>query len=89
MVDPLTYGSVLTPAWSLRSQNQWMPYDESILQAEMDRIPLSPEPSKPAQTRPAQANVAPPITGVSRDEQILQNEIAKIFGEMTFDRKKT
>lgn len=62
---------------------------ESILQAEMDRIPLSPEPSKPAQARPSQANVAPPITGVSRDEQILQNEIAKIFGEMTFDRKKT
>jgi flagellar biogenesis protein FliO len=62
---------------------------ESILQAEMDRIPVSPEPSQPAQTRPSQANVAPPITGVSRDEQILQNEIAKIFGEMTFDRKKT
>lgn len=62
---------------------------ESILQAEMDRIPVSPEPLQPAQVRPSQANVAPPITGVSRDEQILQNEIAKIFGEMTFDRKKT
>ncbi|MGR6469147.1 flagellar biosynthetic protein FliO [Rhizobium sp. PAMB 3182] len=61
---------------------------ESILQAEMDRIPMSAAPSSPSEGRPARTSAAPPITGVSRDEQILQNEIAKIFGEMTFDRKK-
>ncbi len=31
MIDPVTYGSLLTASWSLRSQNRWMPYDESVI----------------------------------------------------------
>ena len=38
MVDPRTYGALLTPAWSLRSQNRWMPYDEAVLQADFWKL---------------------------------------------------
>ncbi len=38
MVDPRTYGALLTPSWSLRSQNRWMPYDESVLQADFWKL---------------------------------------------------
>ncbi len=38
MIEPATYGAVLTPAWSLRSQSRWMPYDESLLQADFWKL---------------------------------------------------
>jgi outer membrane protein insertion porin family len=38
MVDPRTYAAALTPAWSQRSQNRWMPYDESILQSDFWKL---------------------------------------------------
>ena len=38
MIDPQTYGSLLTVAWSLRSQNRWMPYDEAILRADFWKL---------------------------------------------------
>jgi outer membrane protein insertion porin family len=31
MIDPQTYGSQLTLAFSQRSQNRWMPYDETVI----------------------------------------------------------
>ncbi len=38
MVDPRTYAAVLTPAWSMPSQNRWMPYDEAVLQADFWKL---------------------------------------------------
>jgi outer membrane protein insertion porin family len=38
MVDPRTYGALLTPSWSLRSQNRWMPYDEAVLQTDFWKL---------------------------------------------------
>ncbi len=38
MIDPRTYAAVLTPAWTQRSRSLWMPYDESILQADFWKL---------------------------------------------------
>lgn len=38
MIDPLTYASQLTAAWSTASQNRWMPYNEEILQADFWKL---------------------------------------------------
>ena len=38
MVDPRTYAAALTPAWTQRSRSLWMPYDESILQADFWKL---------------------------------------------------
>jgi outer membrane protein insertion porin family len=38
MIDPATYGSLITPGYSLRSQNRWMPYDEAVIQADFWKL---------------------------------------------------